>query len=74
MHGNGASVCAHLEARVHELEIAIAILARRYEGELVARLLSIEEEVAGQREALTGLAASIRCLADDDDNDRGRRR
>lgn len=42
---NGADARAHLEARVRELELALALLARRWEQELVPRLLELEQDV-----------------------------
>ena len=74
MQENGASVCAHLAARVAELEAAHALLMRKWEGELVPRLLAQDEEIAAQREALTDLAQDVYAVDDDESNDRRRRR
>lgn len=51
MGANGADAYATLAARVAELESAIRILARRWEEQLVPRLVAIErdiEQVAAQ--------------------------
>jgi hypothetical protein len=42
---NGGSVYTHLEARLAELERALSLLSRRWERELVPRLVRIEREV-----------------------------
>ena len=73
MDRNGASHCAHLEARMTALEAALSGLTRRWEGELVPRLLAQDEEIAAQREALTDLTGAVRALADEHNNDRERR-
>jgi hypothetical protein len=45
MDHNGAEARTHLEARVRELELALALLARRWQDELAPRLLDVEQDV-----------------------------
>lgn len=45
MHANGADRYTSLAARVAELETAIGILARRWEVELVPRLVEIDADL-----------------------------
>lgn len=73
MHGNGASVCAHLEARVRELEAALALLTRRIEEKIIPRVLASEDEIASQHEAMTELASAVHALANDANDDQQRR-
>ena len=42
---NGSSVYSQLELRIAELERALSLLSRRWERELVPRLVRIEGEV-----------------------------
>ena len=42
---NGASHYATLTARVTELEHALSLLARRWQDELIPRLVAIEQDV-----------------------------
>lgn len=42
---NGASSLGALHARVRELELALQLLARRWQDELVPRLVVIEQDV-----------------------------
>lgn len=42
---NGADTLAHLQGRVRELELALELLGRRWQDELVPRLVAIEQDV-----------------------------
>lgn len=44
-HTNGTSHYAQLDARVAELERALSLLTRRWQRELIPRLVRIEHEV-----------------------------
>lgn len=71
MTGNGVDAYAALAARVAELEAALVILTRRWDGQLLPRLAQIDADLSQHAQAITEVGDAVLRIAIDRAQDPG---